>query len=334
MVLRCWRSTSGAGSSLVVGSGTGEIDLWGTLRVVAGASVPAGNAYSPISGELGLGGSGTYQAVGGTWNPTTDQFTVSPTQAGATGTPVAIDLSLDKRVLVTDSASGESIGASFLAATTPMPLTFTASLVSGATLTSLTGLLGSGESVASAWTCSTTGYASRNPAYLSFSGAGNGGGFYQNGLEVWSYNGTGWTGFPANDLTYDGTYASFTVTAFGSFAVTGTAVLPGDANRDGQVDVNDLTIVLTNFGQTSGMAWSQGDFTGDGTVDIDNLTIVLNNFGQTAGGRGPGWPPCRNRRPSFFSPPAWSRCSDVLGSRAEAYEARSTRFRCGLSIRR
>jgi hypothetical protein len=36
--------------------------------------------------------------------------------------------------------------------------------------------------------------------------------------------------------------------------------------------------VLTNFGET-GMTWSQGEFTGDGTVDINDLTIVLSNFG-------------------------------------------------------
>ena len=56
--------------------------------------------------------------------------------------------------------------------------------------------------------------------------------------------------------------------------------LMGDANLDGRVDVNDLTIVLTNFGRT-GMTWSRGDFTGDGTVDINDLTIVLANFGAT-----------------------------------------------------
>ena len=77
------------------------------------------------------------------------------------------------------------------------------------------------------------------------------------------------------------------MTAFGSFAVTGTAVLPGDAIGDGSVDINDLTIVLTNFGKT-GMTWSQGEFTGDGTVDINDLTIVLANFGQTAGCPRPG----------------------------------------------
>ena len=31
------------------------------------------------------------------------------------------------------------------------------------------------------------------------------------------------------------------------------------------------------------MAWSQGIFTGDGTVDINDLTIVLANFGTTYG---------------------------------------------------
>ena len=53
-----------------------------------------------------------------------------------------------------------------------------------------------------------------------------------------------------------------------------STLFPGDANGDGTVDINDLTIVLSNFGKT-GMAWSQGEFTGSGTVDINDLTIVL-----------------------------------------------------------
>ena len=44
------------------------------------------------------------------------------------------------------------------------------------------------------------------------------------------------------------------------------------------MDINDLTIVLANFGQT-GATWWQGDFTGDGTVDMNDLTTVLSNFG-------------------------------------------------------
>ena len=61
------------------------------------------------------------------------------------------------------------------------------------------------------------------------------------------------------------------------------SALPGDANGDGNVDVNDLTIVLSNFGQ-SGMTWSQGEFTGSGTVDINDLTVLLSNFGGAAAG--------------------------------------------------
>jgi formylglycine-generating enzyme required for sulfatase activity len=59
---------------------------------------------------------------------------------------------------------------------------------------------------------------------------------------------------------------------------------PGDANGDGQVDINDLTIVLTNFGQPW-CAWSQGCMDGDplGIADINDLTIVLANFGTTYG---------------------------------------------------
>jgi hypothetical protein len=64
---------------------------------------------------------------------------------------------------------------------------------------------------------------------------------------------------------------------------------PGDANGDGRVDINDLTIVLANYGQT-GCAWSQGCMDGDptGAVDINDLTIVLANYGRTAGAVGIG----------------------------------------------
>ena len=37
---------------------------------------------------------------------------------------------------------------------------------------------------------------------------------------MWHYSGTTWTQFSSNDLTYDGTYASFTVTGFSGYAVT------------------------------------------------------------------------------------------------------------------
>ena len=66
-------------------------------------------------------------------------------------------------------------------------------------------------------------------------------------------------------------------------AYTQRTVLPGDANGDGRVDVNDLTIVLSNFGKTTGMSWGTGDFNGDGKTDINDLTIVLSGYGQSLG---------------------------------------------------
>ena len=66
-----------------------------------------------------------------------------------------------------------------------------------------------------------------------------------------------------------------------------TPLEPGDANGDGRVDINDLTTVLANYGQT-GMTWTQGEFTGDGTVDINDLTIVLANYNTTYGASAAG----------------------------------------------
>ena len=56
-----------------------------------------------------------------------------------------------------------------------------------------------------------------------------------------------------------------------------SVALPGDANLDGRVDINDLTIVLEHYNQT-GMTWTDGNVNGDGRVDINDLTIVLKRY--------------------------------------------------------
>ena len=66
-----------------------------------------------------------------------------------------------------------------------------------------------------------------------------------------------------------------------------TQTIPGDANLDGKVDINDLTIVLAHYNQT-GQTWTQGEFTGDGTVDVNDLTIVLAHYNDSVSASGGG----------------------------------------------
>ncbi len=55
--------------------------------------------------------------------------------------------------------------------------------------------------------------------------------------------------------------------------------IPGDANRDGIVDVADLGILATYYGRSGEWGSEQGDFTGDGVVDICDLGILATNYG-------------------------------------------------------
>lgn len=56
---------------------------------------------------------------------------------------------------------------------------------------------------------------------------------------------------------------------------------PGDVDGDGDIDLTDLSTLLTNFGQTSGMTIAEGDTDGDGDVDLSDLSELLANFGTT-----------------------------------------------------
>lgn len=53
--------------------------------------------------------------------------------------------------------------------------------------------------------------------------------------------------------------------------------LPGDADRDGDVDISDYLTLKANYGRT-GMTWAQGDFTGDGVVNGADLAIMNMNW--------------------------------------------------------
>ena len=76
-------------------------------------------------------------------------------------------------------------------------------------------------------------------------------------------------------LTYydSGDLAGYTV-----LTVPEPATLPGDANGDGWVGGDDLTIILTNWGM-DGQTREQGDLTGEGFIGGDDYTEVLTYWG-------------------------------------------------------
>ena len=60
-----------------------------------------------------------------------------------------------------------------------------------------------------------------------------------------------------------------------------TDALPGDADTDGDVDLDDFVLLKQNFG-AGDATWGQGDFDGDVDVDLDDFVLLKQNFG--AGG--------------------------------------------------
>jgi T5SS/PEP-CTERM-associated repeat protein len=95
----------------------------------------------------------------------------------------------------------------------------------------------------------------------------------------------GWTPLTAACYGYDykldylteGDLAGYTL------LTVGEGYLPGDANRDGQVDAGDATILAGNWqaDTSSGQvrdAWSVGDFNQDGMVDAGDATILAGNW--------------------------------------------------------
>jgi T5SS/PEP-CTERM-associated repeat protein len=206
----------GNGSSVTVG-GTGWIDNSGTVRISATANAAAG-VYTPIIAGS-WSGSGTYQALGGTWNTSTHQFTVSTAQSGASGETVVMALSAGPRVVFDDAGeTGWSVGASFAPTGGSGTLSFAATTISGSELTSLETLTGENQSVLGGWEFTAgEGYTQGSRVYLTFD---VGEGFSANGLQVWHSHDGSWSPYAVSDLTYDGRYASFTVTGFSGYAVT------------------------------------------------------------------------------------------------------------------
>jgi len=68
----------------------------------------------------------------------------------------------------------------------------------------------------------------------------------------------------------------------GATVVVDFGTLPeGDGNDDNVVDIDDVTLLATSFGKSSGQPGfiDNCDFTRDGVVDIDDVTLIALNFG-------------------------------------------------------
>jgi hypothetical protein len=76
---------------------------------------------------------------------------------------------------------------------------------------------------------------------------------------------TGNSEFPSGDGHAGGCFGDDFAFAF--------TILPGDATRDGTVNLSDLSIVGSHWNQT-GMTWEGGDFTGDGIVNLSDWSFV------------------------------------------------------------
>ncbi|MCC6125757.1 MAG: PEP-CTERM sorting domain-containing protein [Pirellulales bacterium] len=215
----------GYGSLLSVDGGSATIANSGKVRIVAGPQVAAGSQYAPIAANSWIG-SGTYQALGGTWNATSHLFTVSPMISGVAGTPVAVDLVQTQRVAIAESVGPGTAAASFLAKTgAGQTFYLTASTLTSADLAALQGLLTPGQSVLSGWNFSAAGggYVATDPIYLSLSIPAN---LERGELSLWRLNGGTWSSFAAGDLTSIDGYASFTITGLSGYAVAAAVPEP------------------------------------------------------------------------------------------------------------
>jgi hypothetical protein len=58
-------------------------------------------------------------------------------------------------------------------------------------------------------------------------------------------------------------------------------IIAGDANRDGEVAIDDFLTLSVNFGSTDA-TWADGDFNYGGSVGFDDFLILAENFGRTS----------------------------------------------------
>jgi len=57
------------------------------------------------------------------------------------------------------------------------------------------------------------------------------------------------------------------------------APTPGDADLDGDVDLDDFVLLKIHWGAAAGATWGEGDFNADGAINLDDFMILKSHFG-------------------------------------------------------
>ena len=289
------------------GQVVGAYSAWstdGTVNISHAFRTPAGGLFNPATDDLGtLGGStssayainNSGQVVGASFlsgNAVSDAFRTAPSQPINPATDDLGSLAGYGSGANGINNSGQVVGWSYAgngyqhafctAANQPInPATDDLGTLGGLTSSAL-GINNSGQVVGYSDT-STDTLLNREHAFLCDSG-----GHTMVDLNSLISPASWWTLQAAtaiNDLGQIVGYGKYGSGAPHAFLLT--PAVPGDANLDGVVDVNDLTSVLTNFNQSAGSnGWNLGDFNGDGKVDVNDLTILLTHYNQSLGASG------------------------------------------------
>jgi hypothetical protein len=86
--------------------------------------------------------------------------------------------------------------------------------------------------------------------------------------------------FEASDL-HDGSVVEAGIDDFSVLRYICEDVCFGDLDGDNDVDLNDLSLLLSHYGMTSGAEYEHGDLDGDGDVDLNDLSQLLAVYGTS-----------------------------------------------------
>jgi hypothetical protein len=248
----------------------------------ATAISPNGNT---IIGDIGpvLGTAVEWTKSGSTWTMT--PLGIQPDSPFSQAIPYGIN------------NSGVLVGSAFLPSQNgmpPSPVSVGFQYQPGGTPVQYTDIPGSSYPGISANAINDSGVvvgSNSEAAFVDYSGAA--GGVVNLQTLIPSAASATWNLWTASAVDNDGDITGQLCSNDGAYKYAGyflQPAIPGDANVDGKVDIDDLTIVLAHYGQI-GLGWSQGEFTGDGTVDINDLTIVLAHYNDSVGSSAAGMAP-------------------------------------------